>query len=270
MIGDELGSGIIEGATLRPIGREARQQILIDRFEEQSREAAEGEVPFGYDNLEDWFETACATFKAAKLPIPERPGFMRADDWDLEGLVGLADQLGRKLEADDVTPGMRKFATEWLRKQETVSLSFLLDMQRIVDSKTGKLSLGQAKGVLNCAIADARRRPKAAPKGQAEPVELEAAIYFKDGEVYKVQKAVHGSGHAYAKKLVQDDAFARGWGFIYAKGAIRDLTPEHRMTLDQAKEFGAIYGVCCNCGATLTNEESIELGIGPICRGKFA
>ena len=99
---------------------------------------------------------------------------MRADDWDLEGLVALADQLGRKLEVDDVTPGMRKLATEWLRKQETVTCRSCSTCSGSWTASRGKLSLGQAKGVLNCAIADTRRRPKAAAKGQAEPVELEA------------------------------------------------------------------------------------------------
>jgi hypothetical protein len=42
------------------------------------------------------------------------------------------------------------------------------------------------------------------------------------------------------------------------------------MTLDQAKAFGALYGACCNCGKTLTDERSIEAGIGPVCARKFA
>ena len=31
-------------------------------------------------------------------------------------------------------------------------------------------------------------------------------------------------------------------------------------------EFGKKFGTCCLCGRELTNEESVELGIGPICR----
>jgi len=33
----------------------------------------------------------------------------------------------------------------------------------------------------------------------------------------------------------------------------------------QKKEFG----ICCCCGATLTDPNSIEAGIGPICAGKW-
>lgn len=87
------------------------------------------------------------------------------------------------------------------------------------------------------------------------------------GIIYKVQKAVHGSGGLYAKKLVQDSD--GNWSFAYAPGAIRGLTPAMRMTPEQAKEFGQLYGICCRCAAPLTDETSIERGMGPICAGKL-
>jgi hypothetical protein len=104
--------------------------------------------------------------------------------------------------------------------------------------------------------------PRPAAKERAE---LEAGIYLVNGKVHKVQRAVHGSGNLYAKIL--DIGTGR---FEYAPGAIRQIRPEHRMSLEQAKEFGALYGVCCSCGATLTDETSIEAGIGPVCARKFA
>lgn len=36
-----------------------------------------------------------------------------------------------------------------------------------------------------------------------------------------------------------------------------------------AKAYGKAYGVCCVCSRTLTNDGSIERGIGPICAGRF-
>jgi len=86
-------------------------------------------------------------------------------------------------------------------------------------------------------------------------------IYLREGVVYKVQ-AARGLGNLYAKVL-------EGKRFEYAAGAIRDLRPEHKMTLEQAEEYGARYGVCCQCGRTLTKKESVDAGIGPICAGKF-
>lgn len=109
-------------------------------------------------------------------------------------------------------------------------------------------------------------------------VELEAGMYRKGGVVYKVQRAVHGSGNMYAKALVYFDengyeakaaGDGGGWKFIYQQGAINMLSPEDMMSLEEAQEFGRIYGVCCRCGAMLTDENSIEAGIGPICATKF-
>lgn len=88
-----------------------------------------------------------------------------------------------------------------------------------------------------------------------------------DGVVYKVQRAVHGSGRPYAKALAQDEH--GGFSFEYAAGVVKRLSEDTLMTLDQAKQFGALYGTCCACGRVLTNEESIEAGIGPICAGRF-
>ncbi len=36
-----------------------------------------------------------------------------------------------------------------------------------------------------------------------------------------------------------------------------------------AKAYGLRCGICSCCGRTLTNGESVDLGIGPICREKF-
>ncbi len=110
-------------------------------------------------------------------------------------------------------------------------------------------------------------------------------FYLKDGVVFKVQKAVHGSGRLYAKELVpyEVDApeallqtgykppvgkkFHKGT-WEYRPGAYKLLTMEHKLTAEQAIELGKLYGMCVKCGATLTREESIERGMGPICAGK--
>jgi hypothetical protein len=98
-------------------------------------------------------------------------------------------------------------------------------------------------------------------------VELEDGIYQKEGVIYKVIMAIYGSGHKYAKKLVQKSDGS--WHFVFESKAISLLTPEDRMTLENAKAFGKLYGICCSCSRQLTDETSIEEGMGPICRGKF-
>lgn len=114
-------------------------------------------------------------------------------------------------------------------------------------------------------------RPARQETAKAERQPVEPGMYQMDGTIYKVQLAVHGSGRPYAKRLdvvgVADGAaqvvFERAPGVVYR------LRPEHRMTLEEAKEFGALYGTCVRCGATLTDENSIADGIGPVCAGKI-
>ena len=50
---------------------------------------------------------------------------------------------------------------------------------------------------------------------------------------------------------------------------LRLLKPEHKLTLAQAQEFGRLTGRCCRCAATLTDNESIARGLGPVCASKF-
>lgn len=96
-----------------------------------------------------------------------------------------------------------------------------------------------------------------------------------DGEIYKVQRAVHGSGRIYAKKLAaladprQLKNGIRTHEFRYEAGSLRKLTAEMAMTLEEARTWGALYGSCCRCGLTLTDEKSIADGIGPFCAKKF-
>lgn len=106
------------------------------------------------------------------------------------------------------------------------------------------------------------------------PSEAVEGMHRVDGVVYKVQRSPE-SGRLYAKKLVFEhhhdigDSGLKGiWKFEYAKGAMRLLSAQTQMTLEEAKEWGVLYGTCCVCGRTLTNEESIAAGIGPICSGK--
>jgi len=127
----------------------------------------------------------------------------------------------------------------------------------------------------------------ACPVREVAPVIDEVSIegmHRLDGQIYKVQVAVHGSGRPYAKRLVTEQVGTCGGcekcdgedrcpvytsRFDYAAGVVRRLSLETRLSLEEAKEFGAVYGTCCVCSRTLTKESSIEAGIGPICAGKF-
>ena len=52
--------------------------------------------------------------------------------------------------------------------------------------------------------------------------------------------------------------------------AVRDLLVEFDgAPLQSAMKYGRLSGRCCSCGRDLTDPESVELGIGPVCREKF-
>jgi hypothetical protein len=116
----------------------------------------------------------------------------------------------------------------------------------------------------------------------------------KTGEVYKVQYALHGSGRLYAKRLEMHGDLEDSSGefipvrltdirqasdpeykqiewkvkFKFVRGLIYRINPEWRMTREEAKEFGVLYGTCIRCGAPLTREDSIERGMGYTCATK--
>jgi len=105
-------------------------------------------------------------------------------------------------------------------------------------------------------------------------------------EIYKVQWN-RGSGDGkrlYAKQLIMHVDGGR-WTriplgdflpkpeethaeFQYAPGAMKFIRPEWRMTMDEAKAFGALYGTCLRCGRDLTLEASIERAMGSTCAKK--
>lgn len=116
------------------------------------------------------------------------------------------------------------------------------------------------------ALKGCERAKGVAPVEDAAPAEIEDGFYRLDGKVYKVQRAVHGSGHQYAKEM--DDETGR---FYLATGMIGHVRKHGvRMTAEEAGKLGQLYGHCIACGRTLTDEGSIEAGIGPVCAKVFA
>lgn len=98
----------------------------------------------------------------------------------------------------------------------------------------------------------------------------EAGMYKVGETIFKVQKAVHGSGHLYAKRLLPPKFHGAKARFVHAPGVFKTLTVADKMTLEEAKTFGALYGTCVVCGRTLTDEKSIAANIGPVCAKTFA
>lgn len=104
----------------------------------------------------------------------------------------------------------------------------------------------------------------------AKAVELEDGMYMVENTVWKVYHTVHGRNEQVAKEFVTDGSITEettSGEFVYrGKRPVAWIgSTGRRMTLEEAREFGAVYGICCRCAATLTDELSIALGIGPVC-----
>ena len=137
-----------------------------------------------------------------------------------------------------------------------------------------EVAIGRGLDSQTCSqlIDECKSYPKLSVARGEQP--LEDGMYrTPSGGIFKVYHTVHGANQQVAKRLVLDEDANSGWRFEYeGKAPLKGpdaIQPQWRMTLDQAKEFGAVYGVCCICSRTLTNEDSIEAGIGPVCAGRI-
>lgn len=95
-----------------------------------------------------------------------------------------------------------------------------------------------------------------------------------DGSIFKVQRSQQGGLYAMRLTPINGQRMSEindvvAWKFVYERGAIRQLRATDKLTLEQAREFGIRYGVCCVCSTTLTDATSVARGIGPVCERRL-
>jgi hypothetical protein len=129
-------------------------------------------------------------------------------------------------------------------------------------------------------ISELLAMPKASKKAKEESKteELVEGIYTDDVHTYKAYVSQDGS-RLLCKALIEETheekikggfkTFEFSWE--YAGMAMRFIKlPAFRLvTGDEAKHYGRISGQCCRCGRRLTDETSVENGIGPECSKKI-
>lgn len=182
-----------------------------------------------------------------------------------------ADRADRKFTPDEMTPELVAFATDWA-KDYTGSFEFMVDMRAAAGKRA--LSAGQAKGTMNCFLAAIRRgevgttaEPAPAPAGDPDE-----GIYRVGEMVVKVQ---HGRGGGWyckeltdvIEKILDEDGKIEAYGKLVWEYIGRKVRPtaEQLIPQDEAAKYGQVTGRCMDCGRKLTDENSIELGIGPVC-----
>lgn len=93
---------------------------------------------------------------------------------------------------------------------------------------------------------------------------------YKLGEtIYRVVESQQNRLYAKCLNVRQNYLGVPTGCWEYAPGMIRQLRAADKLSKEDAARFGQETGVCCRCGATLTNDESKAAGIGPICAGRW-
>jgi hypothetical protein len=117
--------------------------------------------------------------------------------------------------------------------------------------------------------ADAAKR---STNGGGAKYAIEDGLYRRpDGTVVLVYHTVHGANRQVAKRLVveaAEGAYKGSW--IYeGMGGKAGLTKDDRLSEEDARELGILYGFCVRCTKNLTREESQFVGYGKTCAGRM-
>ncbi|CAB4169393.1 hypothetical protein UFOVP1305_61 [uncultured Caudovirales phage] len=168
---------------------------------------------------------------------------------------------------------LMKLITEMVERFKIIDPEVNVTVDEIVKTlKIETLTKSQASAKIETLVTQAKKDKASGigvkPAVKVKTVEAPVGIHMLDGVIFKVQVAVHGSGLAYAKRLTIVDGTGE-WVYEGRSAAFKSLSESTLLTLEQAAEYGHLYGVCGCCGRVLTDEKSIAAGIGPICASKF-
>lgn len=209
-------------------------------------------------------------------------------DWKL--VCDTMKERFAKLEAEGYEPGAIQVELELADKPPITHEDFQKLLPKLqaapialpLDTPEAYAKAAQVHGVaavVKSAVERAGSIPEPSPIATTDGM-------FKHGDTfYKLRFAK--TGRLWAHRLVfllsaeeikakQEAAKAAGTEdktryakFKFAGGPqILGIREDMKLTHEDAKAFGALYGMCCNCGRLLTNEVSIHLGIGPVCGGR--
>lgn len=213
----------------------------------------------------------------------------KVSGWDAIATKSQMQFVGQLLAGRDLSTISPKFAeiveasyVDWRKSEKDETL-------RWTSTITKKQASQAIDSFLKCPKLAHPRKLLVEELQQPEEIVNQDGMYRNPatGEIFKVQRnRGQGDGQRlYAKRLVlwidgekhliPTAENAEKWNkerdcveFQYAPGAMKLIKPQWRMTMDEAKQFGALYGTCMRCGRVLTREDSIENMMGSTCASK--
>jgi hypothetical protein len=153
--------------------------------------------------------------------------------------------------------------------------------------KYGSLTESQLAAVQRCMDSDAQRQAERAQRQQERAAAPVIALNALHSVLQKHAKFYAGDltlsrrrddqlvwiKHANAEKVIGkiDNGTLTLWNRPGVdNNEVREMLNEFEgAPLQSAMKYGKLSGRCCSCGRELTNDGSIEAGIGPICAQKF-
>src|SRR5262252_695683 len=219
----------------------------------------------------------------------------------------IGNALGRKFEASDLTPELRQAAQLYAASYEG-DFDYMLQMRDQATLGGFWFNDNQSKGILNCLMADARRRLADRPKPAAPASTFTPAapshIYLKelpdgryrvtlaDGDHLALRVSLAGQDSKLAgSRIVSTRVNGDEWmGVAHiptsgdfrlwrsCQGTLRSRVQAAVDVLDQAKTqdewlvaglaFAQEGSQCFICGRDLDTPESLTAGYGPTCADK--
>lgn len=173
------------------------------------------------------------------------------------------DELRQQWVAAEVDPWLTEWAPGTIDPSAVRSECNRLlreEAARVTENRARLESTEQADRDADAVMEPMRDPFTAAPELIADRLYRVPDGFPLSGEIYRVYKAQ--AGHLLAARW-------DGAKFVYQGAAARFAKPEWIMAQDEHMGFGQLFGTCGVCGIVLTDPESIERGIGPVCMKKF-
>lgn len=189
---------------------------------------------------------------------------------------------------EDVTRDLNKGAWAFAL-QYSGTFEFMVDMRRKAQHQA--LSVAQAKGVLNCMLADARRQVAAAAPRETVDMTALMTLFQRAGARLRnpritlngvVLKLMTRGQHPGSINLGSNAAWPNSiwYGRVEPNGQLttgRAMTPAvleliRELAADPvaaARRYASLTGNCCFCNLALTTPESVTAGYGPVCAGHY-